>query len=347
MANINARSPYIITINEALQIETKIELFLWNGSGSAPALPTYTESKLIPSPTNTATYYNISPFIREFIKHTTLQAQPATNSATPTSQWCNVLVKKYIKTTTTFSLVGTNLEVKATNGYGYFLDGSNPSLPEYSMPVGDYQYNAGSASGWITVFTGSIRKARWTNLDTLVVNTETMTANTFRDVAKVYTGWGAVGNKLELLDISDTVLFTYNFTPKESCKYTPVKIDFVNRFGAWQREWFYSASNDSLVVEGSDYNLMLENFPSYLFTEGQRKVFNVNGKKTIKVNTNWVAESFKDVISQIMLSETILIDGLPAKLNTKNIELQKHINNKMINYQLDFEFLYDVINSIV
>jgi hypothetical protein len=347
MANINARSPFIITINEALQIETKVELFLWNGIGSAPALPTYTESKLIPSPTNTATYYNISPFIREFIKHTTLQAQPATTSATPTTQWCNVLVKKYKKTTTTFVLVGTNLDVKAIDGYGFFLDGSNPSLPEYSLIPADYQYNIDSSVGWITVYTGSIRKARWTNLDTLVVNTETMTADTFRDVSKVYTGWESVGNKLEFLDISDTVLFTYNFTPKESCKYTPVRIDFVNRFGAWRREWFYAASNDTLTVEGSEYNLMLENFPSYLYTEGQRKMFNVNGKNSIKVNTNWVDESFKNVISEIMLSENILIDGLPAKLNTKTIDLQKHINNKMINYQLDFEFAYDAINNIV
>jgi hypothetical protein len=42
MANINARSPYIITINEALQIETKIEIFLWNGTGSVPTAPLLT-----------------------------------------------------------------------------------------------------------------------------------------------------------------------------------------------------------------------------------------------------------------------------------------------------------------
>jgi hypothetical protein len=68
--NIQARSPYIIEIDEAGQTGSKIELFLWNGSGSAPASPTYTLSKLIPSPTNTANYYNISPYIREYIDNT-------------------------------------------------------------------------------------------------------------------------------------------------------------------------------------------------------------------------------------------------------------------------------------
>jgi hypothetical protein len=47
------------------------------------------------------------------------------------------------------------------------------------------------------------------------------------------------------------------------------------------------------------------------------------------------------------LSEKILIDEKPAKLNTKNTELFKSINTHMINYQLEFEFAYDVINSVV
>ena len=67
MANINARSPYIVTINETSQIETKLEIYLWNGTGSMPASPQYTLSKLIPSSNSPATYYDVSPFIREYI----------------------------------------------------------------------------------------------------------------------------------------------------------------------------------------------------------------------------------------------------------------------------------------
>ena len=67
----------------------------------------------------------------------------------------------------------------------------------------------------------------------------------------------------------------------------------------------------------------------------------------IRVNTDWVSESYKEVIRQLMLSEKILIDEKPAKLNTKNTELFKSINTKLINYQLEFDFAYDVINSVV
>ena len=48
-----------------------------------------------------------------------------------------------------------------------------------------------------------------------------------------------------------------------------------------------------------------------------------------------------------MLSERILIDNKPAKINSKSTELFKSINTKQINYSLDFEFTYDAINSVV
>ena len=73
MANISARSPFIIEIDEAGQIETKVQLYIWNGAGSAPGSPTYTLSKLIPAPTVTQTTYNISPYLKEYIKHAGFQ----------------------------------------------------------------------------------------------------------------------------------------------------------------------------------------------------------------------------------------------------------------------------------
>ena len=61
MKVIYSRSPYTISINEAAQVGSKIELRIWNKSGTRPDIPTYTFSKQIPSITQTETYYNISP----------------------------------------------------------------------------------------------------------------------------------------------------------------------------------------------------------------------------------------------------------------------------------------------
>ena len=346
MANINARSPYIIEIDEALQIETKIEIFLWNGTGSVPAAFAYDLSKLIPSSNNTATYYDISPYIREFIDHNALQPQPTTINNTPIAQYCNVLVKKFKKTSISFAQVGT-FQAKAFNGFGYFVEGYNLPSNDILLSEGDYYYNTTSNVGWVTVYTDPARKARWTNLNTAAVQVSTMFPSQVRDVSRVYSGWESDGNKLEILDGLDVVLWTSYFYPKEECKYVPVQIDFVNKFGAWQREWFYKASFDSLKIENSDYNLMTSSYPDYEIIEGQRKVFNANGQQSIKVNSDWVKESYKETIQQLMLSERILVNELPAKLNTKSIDLQKQLNTRLINYQLDFDFAYDIINTVV
>ena len=50
--SIFARSPHIISVAEILNTGSKIELFLWNGTGSAPASPQYTLSKLIAATSN-------------------------------------------------------------------------------------------------------------------------------------------------------------------------------------------------------------------------------------------------------------------------------------------------------
>jgi hypothetical protein len=73
----------------------------------------------------------------------------------------------------------------------------------------------------------------------------------------------------------------------------------------------------------------------------------LNGKKSIKVNTDWVDESFNLTLKELMLSEKILIDGYPAKLVTKSTELYNNINTKQINYTLDFDFNYNTINDVI
>ena len=92
---------------------------------------------------------------------------------------------------------------------------------------------------------------------------------------------------------------------------------------------------------------MQSTFPNYNTLEGQRKVFNTSAKKSIKVNTDWVDEDYKDLLKQLMLSERILVNNLPVKLNTKSTELFKSINTKMINYQLEFEYAYNDLNNVI
>lgn len=356
--SILARSPYIVEISEPAQEGSKLNLYLWNGTGSAPASPQYVLNKLIPASNNVNTYYNISPYIREYITWNIRQTPYNSFNTSQNTQWCNVKIKKFELSGGVYYQVGSDITLRAYDGYGYYEDGYNPDLTyEILHDEGTFTYaydssiaygtNTNYYGGFFMVRTGTSWKAKYTNLNTGATFTTTFTNNVFRDVLRVYSPYVADGNKLEILDGSNAVLWTGYFKPNLNCRYTPVVCDFVNKYGCWQRTWFYAASNDSLNVENTNYNLMQSTFPNYNTLEGQTKSFNTNGKKSIKVNTDWVDESYNDLLKQLMLSERIVLNNYPAQLKTQGTELFKNINQKTINYQLEFEFAYNVINNVI
>ena len=343
MANIFARSPYLIKIDEAGQSGSKVELFLSNTTFSVN--PQYTLSKLIPASNNLETLYDISQYIREYISFASF-TPTNTFTTNPTAQRVNVRVKRYKLVVSTYTLLDTT-DYIAFDGYGYYEEGSNIDLGDFGLTQQDYYFNVTEDAGILRVVTGTGYTALYTNLTTSLSTSVALTNDTVLDIARVISANQNDGNIVEIFDGPSILLATYNFYPKEECKYTPVIIDFVNKFGAWQRELFFKASNDTFSVENTEYNLLQTDSFNYSVLEGQRKVFNANGKKSIKVNTDWVDENWKETLKQIMLSERILIDNKPAKINTKSTELFKHINTKQINYTLEFEFAYDVINSVI
>lgn len=353
--SIFARSPHIISVAEILNTGSKIELFLWNGTGSAPASPQYTLSKLISATNNIKTEYNISPYIREYITFNTRQQPYNAWTASQTTQYVNVKVKRYKLVSGTYTLLDTT-DYLGYNGFGYYEEGFNPTL-NYDILHDEGTFNylydglapsvfASRRPGFIMVKTGTSYKARYRNLVTAVEFTQALTNNALIDVLRVYQNNFSSGNVLEILNTGDAVIWSATFIPNQNCKYDPVLCDFVNKYGCWQRTYFYAASNDTLTVDSQEYNLMQTN-TNYNTIQGQRQVFNNNGKKSIKVNTDWVTEDYKELLRQIMLSEKIIINNYPAKLNSKTTELFKNINTKMINYSLEFEFAFDVINSVV
>ena len=96
-------------------------------------------------------------------------------------------------------------------------------------------------------------------------------------------------------------------------------------------------------MTNTEYNLMSGNI-DYDVTENRRKVFNANAEERITRNTGWVFESYKEVIKELMLSETIRLDNKPVILQTKSTKLHKGINDNNINYTLEFKYAYHALN---
>lgn len=357
MSNIFARSPYVIEIDEASQLATKLELFIWNGTGSAPSSPQYTFSKSIPASNNTATNYNISPYIREYFNHITPlnpTSKQLLSSATAltTLNWCNVMVKRYKDIGAGYVLVDSTTYF-AFDGFGYYTEGYNYDNGNYLRTQKAYTYASGVYAGYVVAYLGVNWRLEWDDGTTTHFDSAVTTAGWYA-IPLNYLG-GTTGSwTLGIFrQYEDSPIVTYSTIEKNECKYTPITCDFVNKYGMWQREFFFKASNDTLNISTSKYNVMPTDntdwgdYPNYSIVEGQSRTFNVNGKESIKVNTDWVDEDWKNNLKELMLSERILINSKPASLNTKSTELFKHINTKMINYTLEFEFDYNIINNVM
>lgn len=338
---IRARSPYIISINEASQVSTRIELFI--SATTFSGTPQYNLSKAIPASNAPTTYYDIAPYIREYFDHTVYSNITTLTTTYGSVQKLNVRVKRYKTVGITETLIDTT-DYIATDGYSEFADSVNYNGGDYLLDQKTYYYHSGSNAGYILVYVQSNDKIRWADAEGNLYLSSSLAFGWYY-VPRCYNSRFTETWIVEVLNSSSVRQAIWTFKPVEECLYTPVKVDFINKHGAFQREFFFKASNDNIEVTNKDYNLMQPY--NYSLTGGQRTTYNQNGTQTIKVNSGWVEEDFKDNLKQLMLSEKVLVDEKPAILKTKSIELNKSINTKQINYSLEFEFAYDLINSIV
>jgi len=353
MIVISARSPYQIVINIANQTSTRIELFIYNKGTSIPTIPTYTLSEPIASVTQRETNYNISSFLLEYMNPISMGSGGAVASNT---DWCLCRVKTYATVAGTESLQ-TTTDYVAVNSYtevidGYNADnfsddgnwaflGNNPNIRlKYNVRIPYYNFIGTRASG-ITY------SAKYYNASGSLISTTNFITSGSTEIIN-YKVPLAVTNSVrcDIERTGDEVIKSIFCEPLEECKYQPVDCTFVNKYGGWQLFTFFKANTFSISTKGSEYNLMQANI-NYDYLRGQRKTFNINGTQSIKLNTGFVDENYGELIKQLMLSETILLNDLPVNVKTKSLTYKTHLKDKNINYEIEFEYANNLINDIV
>lgn len=350
---IYTRSPYFITVNETGQVGSKIELRIWNGTGSAPVDATYTFSKSIASATQIENVYNISPFIKEYIDNVApIYVDGETDS---TIMWANVEVKRYKETSLgVYSLLDT-VTYLGTNGYTSFADGYNYTNPSNTFMLlsdntKEIKYDITKDIPYVNVLinpeVGDVITATYKDLrgrnEVVVGYTET------KGMLKIPLSTTNVKyNKGNTLTISyNDTTFQYRVIPICEPKYSPVICSYINRFGGWQFLTFFKTRIDNINVKGSSYNL-LQNTIDYNTSKGQSKSFNINGKQSVKLSSGFVPENYSDLIQDLLVSETVLLDGKPVEVKTQSTTLKTSLIDRNINYEIEFEYAFNLINNVI
>ena len=133
-------------------------------------------------------------------------------------------------------------------------------------------------------------------------------------------------------------------------KHTPYRLTFVNKYGALQSVWMFKRSDLSMSVENENYRGFLYNGSSYSVSEHQYRNYNIKARETISLNSGFYTEDYNEVFRQLLLSERVWIDYkdqiLPVNIKSKELSFKTQVNDKLIDYKIDFEFAFDKINSV-
>ncbi len=125
----------------------------------------------------------------------------------------------------------------------------------------------------------------------------------------------------------------------------PQKVQFVNRYGGLDFIWFFKMRTDSITTEAKEYKLLQPNL-NYDTTIGQNAKYNFNGKQSGRMNTGFVNENYNELIQDLILSEKVWINSIPAIVKSSGTEFKTQIRNKNINYEIEFEYAFDLINNM-
>ena len=141
----------------------------------------------------------------------------------------------------------------------------------------------------------------------------------------------------------------------QECKYEPKKFTFINKFGALQDIYFFKKQVNKMDVTKESYNAnTLSNTYTYDRSVHTKRDFNIKAKESFTFSSGYLSEEYNEVFKQMMLSEKVWITNiteteeqvLPINVKTSNITYKTSLNDRLVEYTIEFENSYNVLNDI-
>ncbi len=330
MARIALRSPYFFTRTApASSLSVQLEISVEN-------VLRYT---LVKSATaGSTTVFEISELCRDYL----IIDYDGTPTAGDTEIDIDLTMKFYDGANATGSVLQTITDSNNTgfDAYGYFNEGANPSVP----------FSLSFSASWL------IAPKLGVNNDWEIFVPE----NKSGYLPYILSGTVAY-QSYSGTDTSVTigVGVTCTITRTPCSKYDPQRITFINKYGQFQDLWFLLKK--TLTTETTKETYQGINLTSsgssttYDTTKPTKVVYNKEAKERISLNSGYYPEGYNAVFEQLLESEQIWIQSLnavgttqylPLNVITSNFQKKTKLNDRLIDYTIEFEEAYDKINNI-
>lgn len=357
----------------AVLSSSTLELYCWTGKyNDKPSSPQYSITKINPDSNNTIRF-ELSELIQDYVDLVFTNNYTKGNIKS-TCWWSYDKRNEYSDLSyPTFE----NAYGIATKGYAYFENGLNSSLSTSKLISNEYLYIPENGTIRFPVYVGSTGVTSVKFYSKSAAGTEfvsdTKGFNILSNIPSTedsndyirYVESGVNATKIEItstnLNIESGVIIN-NTTARETIypvyldcsKYENYKISFVNKFGAIQDLWFNKKRTDDLNVKRDSFNTSTiyssTSSVSYNTYDPTTIIQDVTSKKSITLNTGYLKDEYNETIRQLMQSEDIWItegsNTLPVAVKDSSFKYKTHLNDKLVNYTVQFDYAFDSINTV-
>ena len=390
---INTRSPFYIKVYHSSLFEVELKLYIYEGAkdtspDAADLKYTIVKAEL---EGNNQVVFEISELVRDYINAKydgeydsyTVWVNPVitiydVNGGFIPNQYVTITPSDYSD------------QFVATDGYGYFEEGINPDFDKGLMMTPATLYRVEDRDINIPVSAETTNSVAFRlNGETVKSVTISDTDNTDQKIQYIASdgnsdsdsyrervledGGVFEANSLleafeDIVDIGAVDEVYVNYTKDseskthvlkvktfDCSKYEPIRVTFVNKYGALQDMYFTRRSNESVNVKSNDFKASVLDFANFTYdtSEHQMRMLNLVGTESITLNTDYIDESCNEHIRQLMLSEQVWMTRLtdeekivPLKLKTQSLQMKTRVNDKLVQYSLEFDVAADKINNI-
>lgn len=248
----------------------------------------------------------------------------------------------------------------------YHLKGEPLYVPFYRGEEGVFkvEYKKDNSVVVTNKYGGNVLKI---TTDSTSIRTDNITTYDTSTTAIRSDGSGGFTSKDVVVDVINEIVFTRKdgttgtivVKEIEECKYLPYKVSFMNKFGAIQDLWFFKRSDKGMSVEREEYRKSTlnhlstgTNFNTY---DTPSRLLSSTAKKNITMNTGFVTEDHNEVIKQLLNTEYCwihesndsgIIKPTPVKPTSLDFNEKLEVNEKLINFTLQFEYTHNFIQDI-
>jgi hypothetical protein len=355
---VGAKSTIIYQAYDSLYTSTnfyyEFKVFVWTGSTTIPASPVATIQRKPDQFGGGRAWIDVHKIVQQYLTDDYLINGTYKPNIEGGLVYVAVKVQGIYSTGTTSQI--TSNTVMATSGYSYTFDGLNKDITKTVFTDKDTFYIPFGTSSYYIWYNATTVTSIDINGTAITPNVGTTTNYKIQgvDLIQLITASGQTGDCVVDFNTASTTV-SFNIVRECENRYGNVVTHFLNRYGVYESYCFNALSRKTNNTTKETYQQPIYkqsnlNTP-YSYGVGITTQFNVNAISNLMVNTNWIPEAENTIINQLFWSDNILLleDTKVKSVRVVDSSLQekKRVNDKLIDYTINFEYSQPIINKIV